>query len=412
MRPLPADETLALRRLRVAIRQRDPRKLAIAIEHLAEDLDNGARYARVAEWGALSDSAMVELDLSPGLQARVSEVVSRIVGKKPPPPQPVPVPTAGRGVLAIVAAWDGALASEQSSAACLRVLDRSTSSSVGQLRGWLGTGASVEAVASRANALLSAAHLGALDRPPPWMDALVAGIQAACATPDEDRCGYRGLSPSLNKSDLPALHDCLKLRPGGGVLTSHVGLDWEELVAAGFGSDSASASASTRWSPPIEFRRLAYDPDDFHLVKLAGSLDWFYCFRCVELAESAGSPLAIACPRCGGPCWPLVAPPGNPYFSPAPLRDVWAAGERVVAQAETWLVVDPPSPRASDPVVRWLMRRWTPDKRVVVVSRHGPTLESWRSAMERQGALRVATGMKLEPLLGELIGAGPSKGRA
>ncbi len=405
MRPLPADETLALRRLRVAIRQRDPRKLAIAVEHLAEDLDNGARYLRHPEWQALSDSARVELDLSPGLMARLEEVAGRIFRTHRPvaPGDADTRPLAAVG-LAVVAAWDGGLASDQARASCLRVLDRSTSSSVGQLRGWLGTGASVETVASRANALLSAAHLGALDRPPPWMDALVAGIQAACSGPDEDRCGHLGLSPSLGASDLALLADALRQRPGGGIVTAHVGLEWEGCLDG-----------------PL--RRLAYDPDGRHLVKLAGSLDWFYCFRCVELTEvesrvgptsadakPTSHPLAMACPRCGGPCWPLIAPPANPYFAPAPLRDVWAVGERVLACADTWLVVDPPNPRASDPMVRWLLRRWSPETRVFVVSRQGPVLDAWRAALERQGSARVMTGNRVEAVMGELRGlASPSE---
>lgn len=390
MRWLPADETLALRRIRVALRQRDARKLAIAIEHLAEDLENGGRYGRLAEWSALAESAKVELDLSPGLQARVAEVVGRVLGT--PRPAPTEPPSAARrsALLAVVAAWDGAMASEQARANCLRVLDRSTSSSVGQLRGWLGAGASVEMVASRANALLSAAHLGALDRPPPWMDALVAGLQAASGSPDEDKCGSRGLSPSLSTSDVRLLAEVFRGRAGGGVLTSHVGLDWEDVAGT-------------------PMRRLTFDPDDVHLVKLAGSLDWFYCFRCVELAEAAGMPLAIACPRCGGPCWPLVAPPGNPYFSPAPLRDVWGVGERVLAQADAWVVVDPPSPRAADAVVRWLMRRWTPDKRVFVVARQATSLDAWRAALERQGARRIGTGTRLESALEEMVGVPAGK---
>lgn len=390
MRPLPADETLALRRIRVALRQRDPRKLAIAIEHLADDLDNGARYLRVAEWNALAESAKVELDMSPGLQARVADVVGRVLGRpRPVPPEPAPAGDGG-AIVAVVAAWDGSMTSDQARANCLRVLDRSTSSSVGQLRGWLGTGASVEMVASRANALLSAAHLGALDRPPPWMDALVAGLQAASGSPDEDKCGFRGLSPSLGPADMHLLADFFRDRSGGGVLTAHVGLDWED--ASG-----------------LPLRRLTYDPDDVHLVKLAGSLDWFYCFRCVDLAEAAGMPLAIACPRCGGPCWPLVAPPGNPYFSPAPLRDVWGVGERVLAQANVWIVVDPPSPRAADPVVRWLMRRWMPDKKVFVVARQAQSLDAWRTALERQGARKIGACNRVEAVLEEIVGVAAGK---
>lgn len=386
MRWLPADETLALRRIRVALRQRDARKLAIAIEHLAEDLDNGGRFHRLAEWSALAESARVELDLSPGLQARISEVFSRVLGQEIPADPQTASPAPGtRAVLAVVAAWDGALASEQARASCLRVLDRSTSSSVGQLRGWLGAGASVEMVASRANALLSAAHLGALDRPPPWMDALVAGLHAASGAPDEERCGFRGLSPSISAGNAKALAEYLGERGGGGVLTSHVGLDWEDVVN-------------------LQFRRLSFDPDDVHLVKLAGSLDWFYCFRCVELAEAAGMPLAIACPRCGGPCWPLVAPPGNPYFSPAPLREVWGVGERVLAQAGVWIIVDPPPPRAADAVVRWLMRRWMADKRVFVVARQTQSLEAWRAALERQGARNTGVGTRLEAVLEQVVG--------
>ena len=387
MRPLPADETLALRRIRVALRQRDPRKLAIAIEHLAEDLDNGAKYLRLPEWSALAESAKVELDLSPGLHARIVEVVGRVLGKSRtiPPPPVVRQGSGDAGVLAVVAAWGGSLTCEQARASCMRVLDRSTSSSVGQLRGWLGTGASVEMVASRANALLSAAHLGALDRPPPWMDALVAGLQAASGSPDEEKCGFRGLSPSLGPADVQLLADFFGDRAGGGVLSAHVGLDWEDATA-------------------LSLRRLIYDPEAIHLVKLAGSLDWFYCFRCVELAEAPGMPLAIACPRCGGPCWPLVAPPGNPYFSPAPLRDVWGVGERVLAQAGTWVIVDPPSPRAADRVVRWLMRRWAPEKRVFVVSRQASSLDSWRSALERQGARKTGTGNRVEAVLEEIQG--------
>jgi len=386
LRPLPADETLALRRLRVAIRQRDPRKLAIALEHLADDLDNGARYGRADEWRALAESARLELDLSPGLAARLDEVAGRITkpGRAPATAEGAVRPRAAAG-LAVVAAWDGVLASDQARASCLRVLDRSTSSSVGQLRGWLGTGASVETVASRANALLSAAHLGALDRPPPWMDALVAGIQAACAAPDEERCGHLGLSPSVAEADVASLAEALRARPGAGLVTAHVGLEWE----AGFAGTP---------------RRLAYDPEGSHLVKLAGSLDWFYCFRCVELAESAGSPLAVACPRCGGPCWPLIAPPANPYFAPAPLRDVWAVGERVLACADSWLVLDPPNPRASDPVVRWLLRRWAPGTRVFVVSRQPPIQDAWKSALERQGGTRVMTGNRVEAVVGDLLG--------
>lgn len=388
MYSMPADETLALRRLQVAIRRHDHQRLATAIERLAEDLDRGAVYSRISEWQACHDAARADLAMPPLLTTRLTEVLSRVFHAKPPARA-----IHGRGrlraVLGVVAAWDGVLTSDHARATCLRVLDRSTSTPVSQLKGWFGSGASVESVASRANALLSAAHLGALDRPPPWMDALVAGLQAAASDPDEKLYGYRGLSPSLSAGSLPSLLQALEAAPGGGIVTSKVGMAWEDAL-------------------DLPLRRLSYDPEDAHLVKLGGSLDWFYCFRCVELAEANARPLAIACPRCGGPCWPLVAPPSNPYFSPSPLREVWAAGERVLAKADHWVIVDPPSPRAADPVARWIMRGWMPEKRIAVVSAQRPVLEAWRVALERQGSRRVLTASAVEGVIDDLLTVAPA----
>lgn len=336
------DEAIALRRVEVALRRADWRMFGDAAARLLEELDAGAAYARRRDWTALLEQALATEDAPEAATEALRAAVARILGvttalldAKPPGLAP------GRPAVVLVDLWRGGLDDPERLAAFRDWLDRPAGADRAARRllvSWLDTeGLTLGALAARAQLLLAAeaAGLGPAERG--WLAPFFAGLRHALADVPHP---------------LPELATALADQGPVAWLTAEPAAAWRAELAVYPGGALVGA-----WDPLIA--------PALTLLPLAGSLDAFWCWGCRTEAVGHSHTLVLACPACGGACWPLVASPAHPEVLPAPLRAAWDQARDLVRDAATVVLIEPPA----DPPdgAEWARLALREDARVLVV---------------------------------------------
>lgn len=377
------DEQLSLRRLGVALRRADWRMFEQGLEKLGAEVAARYPFTRHPEWQAFLQAANDHPTLPEAYKEALREAIASLLSVEVRVPQAAATEGAASAV-AIVAGWRSSLrdpALLQAFRAWLLPSENTArAASAGrQLIGrWLDEpGTTLETLVNRANLTLAAAYGGIATTDPHWVDTLMAGLSHVLA--------HSGDRPPLTK----LLEAAAPLGPVS-LLVEEPSLLWE------------------RFYPEVRFRRTAEEAGSVSLVKLAGSLDWFYCHACYHFASGhAGAlqPLAIACPSCAAPAWPLVVPVDNPHFLPPLIRNVWAWGGELLRESGTWVLVDPPAPTEGS-FQRWLATSLSADKRVVVVGSDAGVRKAWQALLEERGVTGVTSQGPADEVLGFLLSGG------
>lgn len=178
-----------------------------------------------------------------------------------------------------------------------------------------------------------------------------AGGLSACGHPPE--WGDR-LYSSLLKSLKPT--PTIRLDRGACLLTDDPGLSWERRASA----------------QGLKTDRLG-EGQGFEILKLCGSIDWFYCPECKSLSTGQKGILTLACDRCLAPSRPLVVPM-HPHFFPPPMRSVWDRASRVLSSAQAFVLLEP-SPE--EDFFSEFLRTHVGDRPVLVASCRPNVIQAW-----------------------------------
>lgn len=370
------DEQLSLRRLHVALKRTDWRMFEQGLDRLQEEIDRRSPFRDHTAWQTFFKLASEHEALEEALKTRLHEALTSLLSIEVAIQAPTQVPAeadeqAPAGV-AIVAGWhsrlqDPALATSLD--AWFTASPAAKAPRVEDLR-------SPQRLLNQANVALAACAAGLEGGAPGWLDRFMAWLHQVLRAPVA-----------------PPLGDLLALLPESGpfsILTVEPGLGWEQAYPGlRRGPDGPAGPMS--------------------LVKLAGSIDWYFCHGCHALAvedrPSTLRALAVACPGCGGPAWPLVLPADKSPFMPEPLRDVWIWGAERLRAASTWVLIDPPMPDDSG-LVRLLVANMQASKRVLVIGDE-PVLKAWQGFWSEQSVSTVVTSRgPADQVLGFLLQGG------
>lgn len=333
------DEQLSLRRLAVALKREDWRMFEQGLDRLLGEIASGAPFTRHSAWQQLFAQAEAA-ELAESLRDRLQQASAGVLSLEVRIGEAAEE-TGGREAIALVATWQSSLRDPDVRAALAAWLSRGHGRAQTLLTRWLGEGRTLEAIANRANGVLSA---NALDLPldePAWIDVFYAGLRHVLAERPT------AFSPKL------------------AALIAERGLVW--IVAEPAALPDAGVAP----------------------IRLAGALEAHYCHACAR-TTGGGDALAIACARCGAPCWPLVVPLGNAQFLPPPIRDDWARASASLRTADTWVLLDPPAPD-DDGLAPWLAAHLDADTRVLVIAQDEPTLKAWQAYLSARELRAVVT---------------------
>ncbi len=337
------DEEIVLRRFEIALKRADWRMFGDAVARLGEQLAGGSPFARLADWRELvrrsGEHEALPAALADALRevvARMLDVDARVLGL---PAQAAP----GGPAVVVVDLWRSPLLDPVLRDAFRLWLARPGAASAAagrrRLAAWLDDGLSLAAIATRAQLALAADAAGLAAGEPAWADVFFAGLRAVTAG----------------------------VLPGPAGLTE--ALDGQGPVVVLTGDPVTGPAAG------------------IEVLTLGGALDWAYCQACREAAPAAGA-IVAACPTCGGPAWPLVAPTETSDWLPPPLRRTWEQAADALRAAATWVVIAPPAP--DDPLARWVLERLPADRRVFVIGGEEHQ-RAWRVRLEAAGVAALVT---------------------
>lgn len=361
------DESLSLKRLFVALKREDWRMFEQALEKLKQEIEADYPFQRHKDWQAFYQIAEASEPLSDALKAELADTMALLLSVEVTVPQRAEAAEAE--ATAIVVGWHSTLRDPALLQAFREwltggVSERTASAARELIERWLADPkVTLETLVNRANLTLAAAYGGIATTDPHWVDTLMAGLSYV-------------LTQRVEKPPLTRLLEGLPPGPVS-LLTVEPSLVWE------------------RFYKELAFRRTPEEAAEggMRLVKLAGSLDWFYCHSCFHFASgTAGElqPLAVACPRCAAPAWPLLVPADNPHILPPAIRNIWAWGGEVLREATTWVLVDPPAPSEGS-FQAWLLASASAETRVLVMGKDEQALADWRRVLEAKGVGSVVT---------------------
>lgn len=133
------------------------------------------------------------------------------------------------------------------------------------------------------------------------------------------------------------------------------------------------------------------------LVKMHGSINWFYCTNCQrtfcpsieELSNSSRSnlpyPITGICPKCEGVTRQFIIPPiTHKYLTHAPIVQVWEEGRKKLKNAKVLVVIGYSFADADDYIAKMLVKEITEDpSKIVIVSNNDHTsIDRLRSVLQ------------------------------
>jgi len=122
--------------------------------------------------------------------------------------------------------------------------------------------------------------------------------------------------------------------------------------------------------------------DSLSLVKMHGSINWFYCDTCqsvflppIETVESSIKskipyPVTGMCPNCNAPVKQFIIPPvAHKYLTHPPIVQVWDCGRKILEQANIVVIIGYSFIDADDYIAKMLVKAIgeNPDKKVVII---------------------------------------------
>ncbi|MDB5099457.1 MAG: hypothetical protein JWM80_3878 [Cyanobacteria bacterium RYN_339] len=329
------DEEIALKRFAVALKRADWRMFDQALARLDEEIAAGSPFSRHQAWQDFLRTAGERADLPESLITHFRDALGRLLAVETRVTT-APANPEGEGAVALVLAWSDGLDEPRVRLAFKAWLEGRGATAVPTARQvlsrWLAEGASLSTLAHRANLSLAAASAGLGLADAPWTTTFYAGLAQALAA---------GAVPPPAR-----LAEALAGVTAATVISADPGPAWDAVELPGL-----------------------------ELLKLGGAIDRFACPACHGDIRVPGA-LAVACPACGAPAWPLIVPFDQPSWQPPAVRDLRARAAAALRHAGTWVLVDPPDP-TSDALAAWLVGSLTPGKRVLVVG--GPALEAWQA---------------------------------
>jgi len=125
------------------------------------------------------------------------------------------------------------------------------------------------------------------------------------------------------------------------------------------------------------------NPDTVNLVKMHGSINWFYCDTCqsvflpsieaIEEAIKKDVPYGVIsmCSHCSAPARQLIIPPITyKYLTHPPIVQVWDCGRRILEQTKVFVIIGYSFSLADDYIAKMLVKAigQDPEKYVIVVN--------------------------------------------
>jgi NAD-dependent SIR2 family protein deacetylase len=122
--------------------------------------------------------------------------------------------------------------------------------------------------------------------------------------------------------------------------------------------------------------------DVLSLIKMHGSINWFYCDTCqsvflpsIETVASAiekDIPYAVTgmCRHCNAPVKQFIIPPvAHKYLTHPPIVQIWDCGRRIVEQANVFVIIGYSFSDADDYIAKMLVKAvgQDPKKKVIIV---------------------------------------------
>ncbi len=211
---------------------------------------------------------------------------------------------------------------------------------------------------------------------PEWKrlkDISVRGVDAVLLLETEVSSFFSLMMGTMLEARPNAIHnaiaDCAKARQAVDILTTNYDTCIEQALD---GIDMA-----------FKYGLETVEPSDgVALVKMHGSINWYYCEACqgvflpaagaVLHALDQGVPYTVTgmCPRCTAPAAQLIVPPiAHKYITHPPILQVWERGRHILERARAVVVVGYSFAAADDYIGRMLVRAFAddPDKALVCV---------------------------------------------
>jgi NAD-dependent SIR2 family protein deacetylase len=135
------------------------------------------------------------------------------------------------------------------------------------------------------------------------------------------------------------------------------------------------------------------NPDSVPLIKMHGSINWFYCQACqhiliptVENMHTAiknDVPYSVTgmCPICTAPTKQFIVPPTTyKFLIYPPIVQVWNAGREIFEKAKIYIIVGYSFSLADDYIQKMLLKaiREDPSKQLIIIDKNSETIEKFK----------------------------------
>lgn len=136
----------------------------------------------------------------------------------------------------------------------------------------------------------------------------------------------------------------------------------------------------------VKYNYVFNTPEDsktLSLVKMHGSINWFYCDTCqnvflpaietVEKAIEKDIPYAVTgmCRHCNAPVNQFIIPPvAHKYLTHPPIVQIWDRGRKILDQARLFVIIGYSFADADDYIAKMLVKAvgQNPNKKVIIIN--------------------------------------------